>query len=78
MAALGRVLRSLSYQETLARGYAVVRDGAGALVTTREAAAAAGALEIEFADGTLGVGAAGAPRKPRAPKPAPDDQGSLF
>jgi exodeoxyribonuclease VII large subunit len=62
----------------LRRGYAVVR-GDGALVTTRDAAAAAKVLEIEFADGVLGVGdTATAPRKAPKPKEPPKGQGSLF
>ena len=85
IAASERLLSSLGYQATLARGYAVVRGG-GALVTSRQAAAGLAALEIEFADGRLGVRPepggdppeAPAPSRPRkAPKPPPD-QGSLF
>lgn len=49
--AAGRQLEILSYRATLARGYAVVRDG-DQLVTSKVAAANATALEIEFADGT--------------------------
>ncbi|MFB9150865.1 exodeoxyribonuclease VII large subunit [Roseovarius ramblicola] len=75
--ALDRLRETLGYRATLARGYAVVRAG-GTLVTTRAAAAAARALEIEFADGTLAVGDAPAPRKPGKPKEPPEGQGSLF
>jgi exodeoxyribonuclease VII large subunit len=74
--ALERLRETLGYRATLARGYAVVR-GDGDLVTTRAAAAAASALEIEFADGTLAVGTP-APRKTPRPKGPPDEQGSLF
>jgi exodeoxyribonuclease VII large subunit len=52
--AAGRQLEILSYRATLARGYAVVRDG-GRLVTSKEAAAKAAAIEIEFADGKYSV-----------------------
>ena len=52
LAAAGRQLEILSYRATLARGYAVVRDG-DQLVTSKAAAAKAKALEIEFADGTF-------------------------
>jgi len=77
--ALDRLRETLGYRATLERGYAVVR-GDGALVTTRTAAAAAQALEIEFADGKLAVGDAPAPasRKPARPKDPPEGQGSLF
>ena len=65
--------------------------GDGVLVTTKEGAQAASALEIEFADGKLPVGGGDAPRNPpqsggpqshpkSAPKAkkAPPEQGSLF
>ncbi len=79
VAGLGRLLGSLSYKGTLARGYAVVRDAGGQVVTGRAGAKAAGALEIEFADGRLRIGSAapGPAPRPRA-RPEPPDQGSLF
>jgi exodeoxyribonuclease VII large subunit len=60
----------------------VVR-GDGELVTTRDRAAEAASLEIEFADGTLSLGdGADTPRKPAKPAPKPKDppkeQGNLF
>jgi exodeoxyribonuclease VII large subunit len=36
--------------EALARGYALVEDDAGDLITTAEAARAAGAVRVRFAD----------------------------
>jgi exodeoxyribonuclease VII large subunit len=83
--ALDRMRQTLGYTETLKRGYAVVR-GDGAVVTTRKAAAAAQALEIEFADGRLDVSGNGAaaatPAKPvtksKKSKDEPPEQGSLF
>jgi exodeoxyribonuclease VII large subunit len=66
---LDRMRRSLGYQATLARGYAVVRSGAR--VVTR-AAAAKGVLEIEFSDGRVRAEADGT-----APKDT-SDQGSLL
>ncbi|MEI4261685.1 exodeoxyribonuclease VII large subunit [Roseovarius sp. D0-M9] len=82
--ALDRLRETLGYKATLKRGYAVVR-GDGALVTTRKAAKAAGALEVEFADGRISLGAA-VPAPKNTPKSAPKnkpksdapDQGSLF
>ena len=50
--ALDRLRETLGYVETLKRGYAVVR-GDGAVVTTKDAAAKAKVLEVEFADGRL-------------------------
>ncbi|MDT8856051.1 exodeoxyribonuclease VII large subunit [Paracoccaceae bacterium Fryx2] len=75
LGALDRMRQTLGYAETLRRGYAVVRDG-GALVTTRAAAEQAAALEIEFADGRLSVGARPS-RRGRAGGDGPD-QGRLF
>ncbi|MCT4685107.1 MAG: exodeoxyribonuclease VII large subunit [Roseicyclus sp.] len=78
---LARLHQTLGYTETLARGYAVVRAG-DTPVTTKAAAETHPALEIEFADGRLGVTPTGATPKPApkrtAPKPDKPDQGSLF
>ncbi|WP_439118829.1 exodeoxyribonuclease VII large subunit [Marivita sp.] len=76
LTALDRLRETLGYKETLKRGYAVVR-GDGAVVTTQKAAQAATALEIEFADGRMTVGAAGAKPATKS-KPKPPEQGSLF
>jgi exodeoxyribonuclease VII large subunit len=84
LSATARQLEILSYKATLSRGYAVVRDG-DVLVTNTLGARKAAALSIEFADGTVEIGAnAAAPKKtapqPAAPKPpkTPGEQGSLF
>ena len=70
-----RLNETLSYKATLARGYAVVRDADGAVVTTAKAAAKAPSLEIEFADATHKVGTVGK----AAAKPAKSpEQGNLF
>jgi exodeoxyribonuclease VII large subunit len=80
---LDRVLQSLSYEETLRRGYAVVWDvgPGGAHVVTRQADAATRTmLEIQFHDGRLPMAPAQkAPAKgrPRGPG-APPEQGDLF
>ncbi|MCE8533452.1 exodeoxyribonuclease VII large subunit [Ruegeria pomeroyi] len=74
--ATDRLRIQLSYKATLARGYAVVRDDQGMLLTTRAEAAKATALQIEFNDGTLDTGAA--PSKAPRPKQKPPEQGSLF
>ncbi|MFN3210400.1 MAG: exodeoxyribonuclease VII large subunit [Roseovarius sp.] len=88
LAAQDRLRKTVGYKATLARGYAVVR-GDGALVTTKDAAQAATALEIEFADGRLAIGGGGGAPDSQSgqgsgPKPAPrtrkapPEQGSLF
>jgi exodeoxyribonuclease VII large subunit len=76
--AMERLRRTVGYEATLRRGYAVVR-GDGRVVKTREAAEAAAALEIEFADGRLPVGGSGKPRaKSAKPGSTTPGQGSLF
>ena len=55
---LDQLLQTLGYEATLKRGYAVVW-GDGRLVTTRDEAAAAKALEIQFADGRIGAKSTG-------------------
>ena len=72
--ALDRLRETLGYRETLKRGYAVVR-GDGEVVTTKESARAAKALEVEFADGRMAIGGG----KSAGKRSSPDgDQGSLF
>lgn len=55
---LDQLLRTLGYEATLKRGYAVVR-GDGRVVTTKDEAAAAKALEIQFSDGRIGAKSTG-------------------
>ena len=79
LSAAGRQLEILSYKATLERGYAVVRSGAG-ILTTKAAAAKAGPLQIEFADGMLDLeeGIADPGSQTAAAKPSGGGQGSLF
>ncbi len=71
---LERMLQSLSYTQTLNRGFAVVRDGDGGLVPALAAARKAEALEIEFRDGRLAVlPGKPAPRR-RTPGGGDDDE----
>jgi exodeoxyribonuclease VII large subunit len=78
LAALDRTRQTLGYTETLKRGYAVVR-GDGEVVTSKDAAARASALEIEFADGKLALDGGQAAATPkRAKAKSPPGQGSLF
>lgn len=77
LAALARILQSLNWEETLKRGFAVVR-GDGAVVTTKEAAQQASALELQFHDGRLGIGnasPAGASKPATRKKPRSDPEG---
>ncbi len=85
---LQKLLKSLSYKDVLARGYAVVRDADGQPIRSASAVETGAALSVELADGTLDVVAmsgGSAPKKPKtsatkkaaSQKPAAD-QGSLF
>lgn len=74
--ALDRTRQTLGYRETLRRGYAVVR-GDGQIVTSLAKATGAAALEVEFHDGRLAMGAV--PRVQSHPRKEPGPgQGSLF
>lgn len=74
--ALDRMRQTLGYQETLKRGYAVVRGDEGVL-TSKAAAEKSSTLEIEFHDGKLSLsgGKGGGAKRPAA---KPPEQGSLF
>ena len=71
LSGLARLLASLDPRALLSRGYAMVRDAGGTIVTTAAGARAAGHLRLQFADGEVPVQAAadGTPPTP-APKPA--------
>ena len=92
LTALAGLLGSLSYRSVLARGFALVRDEAGASVHGATTLREAQRLVLEFSDGSIGVvtdgggirpleAASSTPRKPARTRPkrieaAP--QGSLF
>ena len=50
---LGRLHESLSYRNTLARGYTVIRDESGRLITLVRENIADQKITIEFVDGTV-------------------------
>ncbi len=68
----GKMLRTLSYQSVLARGYALVRDNEGRMVRLASAVHPGDRLSIEFGDGRIAAqaGEAGTPPAAAA-KPAP-------
>lgn len=77
---LEAMLRSLSYQSVLARGFALIRDGDGKAVRSAATVAAGTRLDIELADGRIGATADAGPASPTdqaapvataAPKPRP-------
>ena len=84
---LGRLLDSLDPRALLSRGYAMVHDAGGAIVTTAAKARGAGHLRLQFADGEVPVDVSGsgddAPASPRPARKAPPappkrGQGELF
>jgi exodeoxyribonuclease VII large subunit len=50
-----QLLSSLGHHSVLARGFVLVRDGKGHMVRTASSVALGDALEMEFADGRVGV-----------------------
>ncbi len=89
LAQADRLLRTLSYQGVLARGFTVVRNSEGMSVTRAGALRAGERLGIEWADGTVEAIAASAPtegavlatlgrRAKRDNAKTRDDQGTLF
>ena len=78
---LQKLLETLSYRSVLARGYALVQDEAGEVVSSQANARPGDALRLTFADGEVGVTVAGSPparRKPARPGPNDGSQESLF
>ena len=87
--AVAKLFDSLNYKSVLARGYALVRDSAGAPVRRAAEVGAGQPLAVEFADGTVDVTAQGSepehtaavtpPRRPARRQPAPTAaQATLF
>ncbi len=78
--ALWRLATSLDPRRMLARGYAMVRDTSGNVLTSVVAARSAGSLLLGFTDGELAVAVAETTPAPatRKPKPPPPGQGGLF
>lgn len=77
LTALARLAGQFHPEKPLARGYAIVRDGNGAALTSKASAAGAEALKLQFADGTLDLAKPAAvppstsvsDSRPAAPKP---------
>jgi len=76
---LERLLETLGYEATLERGFAVVRDDDGVVLSTVKAAKQANQLDIQFKDGHYKTGEAQIVKKPKVKsKKPPEDQGNLF
>ena len=78
-----KLLGTLSYQNVLARGFALVRAADGTMLRRAVAVKPGAALDIEFADGHIGAHADAGERKaePRAKAPSrgrDEKQGSLL
>ncbi|NQY38725.1 MAG: exodeoxyribonuclease VII large subunit [Henriciella sp.] len=80
-----KLLETLSYQATIKRGYAIVRDANGKVLRTISQVADEKEVGLTLADGQINLsptGQATKTPKPKAAKPAPkkdgSDQGSLF
>ena len=80
LASQAKLLETLSYQATLDRGFAIVKDASGRVVKSAGAVKAGDSLEITLADGRIaadvtGAGSGGEASKParsKAKKPKPD------
>jgi len=74
----GQLLEAFSYHGVLARGFALVRDAAGAPLRSSKGVKTGERLAVEFSDGTLPVVAAGtsAPKRRRGGEGG--GQGNLF
>ncbi|MDP3458457.1 MAG: exodeoxyribonuclease VII large subunit [Hyphomonas sp.] len=73
-----KMLETLSYQATLKRGYAIVRDTDGRLIRSAEIASGTDQFKVSFADGDVAASPLGSTPKPKAPPRKPGQQGSLF
>lgn len=73
---LGKLLASLSYRNVLARGFALVHDEQGQLVTEKSALHPGEQIKLTFADGDIGANVSGAPAVRRKTTRSPSDDGS--
>lgn len=71
---LGRTLASLGPKSVLARGFVLVRDASGAVLTRAAGAREAAMLELEFSDGRVAT----RPMRVRSRRKRPPEQGTLF
>jgi exodeoxyribonuclease VII large subunit len=83
VAAAGKLLDTLGHTATLARGFALVRTQAGAVVRSARALEPGQSLSLAFADGEAAVRVEGdappkAAKAKAAPKQGGKDQGDLF
>lgn len=77
---LGKLMDTLSYRNVLARGYAIVQDGAGTLVSSASQLKPGDAIHVMLAEGEVDATVNGAPARRKSGKRTPDSdvQDSLF
>lgn len=76
---LDRMRLSLGHEQTLRRGFVILRDPEGGVITTPEVAARTPRMELQFAgDRRVAVRPDAAPEKPKRRKPAPPEQKTLI
>jgi exodeoxyribonuclease VII large subunit len=73
---LAKLLDTLSYRSVLARGYALVQDDAGNVVSSATALSPGDALKLTFTDGEVSANVAGAPPQRRKTVRSQEDDGS--
>jgi exodeoxyribonuclease VII large subunit len=73
---LAKLLETLSYRSVLARGYALVQDDTGNVVSSAGSLKPGDALKLTFADGEVGANVSGAPPQKRKSPRSPSDDGS--
>ena len=70
LASQAKLLETLSYQATLDRGFAIVKDASGRVLKSAGAVKAGDSLDIALADGRIAADVTGAGAGGKAPKPA--------
>lgn len=76
---LDRMRLSLGHEQTLRRGFVILRGADDSVITAPEVAAQTPRLEVQFAgDRRVAVRPEGAPEKPKRRKPAPPEQKTLL
>jgi exodeoxyribonuclease VII large subunit len=84
LAASHRLLESLSYNRVLSRGYAIVKDANGKVISSTKSVKEGASAHIEFSDGARNAVFTDTPPakekqiKSKKPKAAEPDQGSLL
>lgn len=73
-----RLRQTLGHTETLSRGYAIVRNAQGQVMTSKPQAELEPTLEVQFHDGKVTLGTPPQKRRTKETPPQKPTQGSLF